>query len=322
MESQQVAVHSDIAALNAPPSKDGSGLSSGTKDTIKNLLSGFTAGAICKVGEYPIDTVKVLLQAHSSRYTGPIDCLKQTYARNGMKGLYKGVTTPVVGAMAETSTLFVSYGIAKRLLDVDPNPTLEKPAPMWKYLASGAFSGACTAFVLTPVELIKCNLQVQNVGSSSVKYTGPIGAITTTIRENGFFGLWKGNVSCLFREIPGNIAWFGVYEFIKGRVIQPYFQYETMEDVPLAFTMIAGSLAGVSYWFLPYPADTVKSQIQTKQKYNGKSFTFVMNDIYKNQGIKGLYKGCGITCARAAVSHSFLFYIYEVCYKHLAPLVD
>ena len=31
--------------------------------------------------------------------------------------------------------------------------------------------------------------------------------------EAGIAGLSKGNVSCLAREVPGNAAWFGVYDY-------------------------------------------------------------------------------------------------------------
>lgn len=38
------------------------------------------------------------------------------------------------------------------------------------------------------------------------------------VKEGGLRGLWKGNVSCLARELPGNAAWFGAYDtIIKSR---------------------------------------------------------------------------------------------------------
>lgn len=33
--------------------------------------------------------------------------------------------------------------------------------------------------------------------------------------------------------------------------------------------------------------------------------------VWKEQGVKGLYRGCGITVARAAPSSAFIFAIYE-----------
>ena len=42
--------------------------------------------------------------------------------------------------------------------------------------------------------------------------------IRRVVKEDGFRGLWKGQLSCLAREVPGNMAWFGVYEVrARGR---------------------------------------------------------------------------------------------------------
>jgi len=35
------------------------------------------------------------------------------------------------------------------------------------------------------------------------------------------------------------------------------FQYERGQDVPLMWTAFSGSCAGVAYWTVPFPADTV-----------------------------------------------------------------
>lgn len=39
--------------------------------------------------------------------------------------------------------------------------------------------------------------------------------------------------------------------------------------------------------------------------------------MLKEEGLAGLYKGCGITCARAVPSHALIFYFYEVADRFL-----
>lgn len=249
------------------------------------------------------------------------------YIRNGITGLYKGVTSPLIGAMLENSALFMTYGVIKQVLQVDSNPTLTNPNPMWKYYCAGGLSGISSAFVLTPVELIKCNMQVQNLNASgnfkapNVKvYSSPIDVALKIVRSEGIQGLWRGNVSCLMREIPGNVVWFGIYEFTRSRIIQPTLGYKTLNEVPLPYTMIAGACAGIGYWGIPYPIDTIKSQIQTDTRFHGKSVLYVARTIYSTQGISGFYKGVGITCSRAAFSNAFLFYAYEVVYREISRI--
>ena len=70
-----------------------------------------------KVIEYPFDTVKVRLQSQPGhlplRYTGPLDCFKQSLHSDGFLGLYRGLSAPIVGAAIETSSLFFWERVAR-----------------------------------------------------------------------------------------------------------------------------------------------------------------------------------------------------------------
>ena len=52
-----------------------------------------TAGMVAKVFEHPFDLTKVRLQSQvldaTPRFTGPVDCLKKTWLKEGVKGLYR-----------------------------------------------------------------------------------------------------------------------------------------------------------------------------------------------------------------------------------------
>jgi ornithine carrier protein len=79
--------------------------------------------------------------------------------------------------------------------------------------------------------------------------------------------------------------------------------------------MLAGAAAGVSYNFIFYPADTIKSRMQTEEisvlSSANRSFWSVGKSVWQHEGLKGLYRGCGITVARSAPSSAFIFSIYE-----------
>jgi len=49
---------------------------------------------------HPFDTIKVRLQTtQKSQFQGPLDCVLQTVRNEGVRGLYKGATPPLVGWM-------------------------------------------------------------------------------------------------------------------------------------------------------------------------------------------------------------------------------
>lgn len=82
------------------------------EEAIKDIVCGSVAGVVGKYIEYPFDTIKVRLQSQPNtiplRYSGPLDCFKQSLQRDGFLGIYRGISAPLVGAAVETSTLFFS----------------------------------------------------------------------------------------------------------------------------------------------------------------------------------------------------------------------
>jgi len=67
-----------------------------------------------------------------------------------------------------------------------------------------------------------------------------------------------------------------------------------------------------------FPADTVKSTIQTEEELRPRAkgaprptFFGTLNQLYVKQGLRGLYAGCGITIARSVPSSALIFLIYD-----------
>lgn len=82
------------------------------EEALKDVVCGSVAGIVGKYIEYPFDTVKVRLQSQPDhlplRYTGPLDCFKQSLKQDGFLGIYRGISAPLVGAAVENACLFFS----------------------------------------------------------------------------------------------------------------------------------------------------------------------------------------------------------------------
>lgn len=161
-------------------------------------------------------------------------------------------------------------------------------------------------------------MQVMNSAASSTspegggrvrKYKGTFDCVVQTIKNEGVIrGLYRGQTALLMREIPGNFMWFGVYEGVcKYRIPQG----GTKRDLGLETHLLGGAAAGVAYWTVFYPADTVGSQMRANPEYASKNFVEVFRNVYKREGWMGLYRGWGITAARAAPTHALIFAMYE-----------
>ena len=137
-------------------------------ESVADFIAGTGGGFIGKLFDYPFDTVKVLLQTQDvvgykgPKYSGALHCLKHTVETGGVLSLYKGISSPLLGSMAENAVLFLSYGIFKTLLGGQEAAARGEDLSLFRLSLAGAGAGAVVPCVLTPVELVKCRLQVQN----------------------------------------------------------------------------------------------------------------------------------------------------------------
>lgn len=172
--------------------------------------------------------------------------------------------------------------------------------------------------MLTPIELVKCQMQVPGGLKSGRSAARASDIIRSIYRHHGVLGFWHGQLGTLLRETGGSAAWFGSYEAMSNFIRRsPAFSSPNSEATPLPIhqQLIAGAIAGMSYNLICFPADTIKSCMQTDEvrplDQGKRTFSSVGRALWHQQGLRGLYRGCGITIARSAPSSALIFTIYE-----------
>ncbi|KAH9909046.1 mitochondrial carrier [Xylariomycetidae sp. FL2044] len=305
-------------------------------DAIEDILYGSVAGVVGKYIEYPFDTVKVRLQSQPDhlplRYTGPLDCFRQSIKADGFLGLYRGITAPLVGAAAETSSLFFFERMGREAVYASGYCTRDRVLPLSALWFTGAFSGAFTSFVLTPIELVKCKIQVpttSNANGAAPRAPSIMSVIRDVYKHEGVRGFWHGQMGTFLRESGGCAAWFGsketttkMFYLLNERNATSQLEKDALatEALPLWQQAIAGASAGMSYNFLFFPADTIKSRMQTSPlggSVKNRTFWQEGKALWNQHGLRGLYRGCGITVLRSAPSSAFIFIVYDGLKRHL-----
>jgi ornithine carrier protein len=193
--------------------------------------------------------------------------------------------------MIENSVLFMAYNQIQKLIRIGSGVSAQTPLSVPQLCLAGAASGSLVSVFLTPIELVKCQLQV-GIGNSS----GPFSLLRSIFKSKGLSGLYRGHVGTFLRETAGGAAWFGVYETAVKMMIEAK-KLQSKSDLSSLNLMSAGALAGMSYNFgifklkiALYPADTIKSRMQTSSEIK-LSFTKFAKDLYRAEGIRGLYRG-------------------------------
>jgi len=226
---------------------------------------------------------------------GTIGTLQEIFAKDGLGGLYRGVSAPMIAVAPIFAVSFWGFDLGDKLVRMAVGISMDKPLSLLQLCVAGGFSALPTALVMVPSERIKCILQTQPEGAAK-KYTGFGDCASKLYKESGVTGLYKGTLLTLMRDIPGNMVYFGVYDVAKR-----YFG-----NSPAA-ALAAGALAGISFWPVVLPMDCLKSRFQAAPEGTYKNVGEVYSELVKQEGVGGFFRGIGPAMMRSAPANAVSF---------------
>jgi len=212
------------------------------------------------------------------------------------------------------SFLFAGHGKSKEWVSqVTHKPTSEFAVP--EFLASGGMAGCIFAFAETPVDLVKCQLQMRGK-----EFSGFRDCIVKIYRSHGTRGLFQGFAATQIRDIPGFAFYFGTYDGVKK-----YFgKGQTATQMETYKLLIAGALAGLAIWGGIYPLDVIKSSLQSdhtdKSQRQYKNWMDCAKKIYAKNGTRGFFKGLAPCLLRSAPANAVGLFAYEWSLKFMAKI--
>jgi hypothetical protein len=314
--------------------------------------------------DFPFDTIKTRLQTASlealqarlaaraqsavtgaavsptplfTRTESPLQCLQNTLKREGLRGLYRGCVTPCMGAAIEDSISFSVYHYVSSVIGAqtpgEKRGARARPDHLTipQVFLAGSCGGMTTSFMLTPLELIKCRLQVDRVesggaaGARAPKYKSTLDCFLRSVREEGFRVLYRGHSATFIREGLGTGCWFATYE--SG--LRAFAPGVPRDQLSTSTVLCSGALSGMVLNIVPYPFDTAKSVLQTLQGPSlaggareaaamaPRGLLDAFSLIVQTEGLVGLYRGITPALMRAVPANAAVFLMYESLHKLL-----
>ncbi|KAL5287616.1 SLC25A32 family protein [Megaselia abdita] len=196
----------------------------------------------------------------------------------------------------------------------------------YEHLVAGVSGGVTSTLLLHPLDLIKIRFAVNDGRTTTVpQYRGLGSAFSTIFKQEGLKGLYKG----VTPNVWGSGSAWGFY-FMFYNTIKTWIQGGNAAT-PLgpAMHMIAAAEAGVLTLVMTNPIWVVKTRLclqydasTTEKSGQYRGMIHALGDIYKQEGIRGLYRG--FIPGMLGVSHGALqFMTYEEMknryneYRHL-----
>uniref|UniRef100_A0A915C7Z9 Mitochondrial basic amino acids transporter n=1 Tax=Parascaris univalens TaxID=6257 RepID=A0A915C7Z9_PARUN len=278
-----------------------------------HYFAGLVAGVAGVLAGHPLDTVKVRLQTQTQNkevkevYRGTIHCFSSIIRHEGVRGLFKGISSPLASLTVINSVVFGVYGNTTRLFIDQQSITT--------HFLSGCAAGFVQTAIISPTELLKLRMQVQ-IDAMHRKYRSPIDCIQKMVKQHGIQHLYRGVIATLARDIPS----YGVYFASYDRMAKSLSCDNTSESLTNVQLLFAGGIAGVLSWVVNYPVDVIKSKFQSDDKFT--SYMQTIKFTYKTEGYRGFFAGFNSTILRAFPTNAATFFAVEWTYRVLSKVQD
>lgn len=301
----------------------------GALSWLRSLTAGAVGGVCAVIVGHPFDLVKVRLQtAEKGVYTGAVDVVKKTVAREGVaRGLYAGVSAPLVGVTPMFAVSFWGYDVGKSLVQTFTTVPVKNNTPQYsigQISAAGFFSAIPMTLITAPFERVKVLLQIQGQKKlgpgEKPKYKNGLDVVGQLYREGGIRSVFRGSAMTLARDGPGSAAYFATYEYLKRRLSPTDADGNATGQLSLPAVITAGGAAGIAMWIPVFPVDTVKSRLQSAE--GRPTIGGTIRDMWRAGGIKPFYPGFGPALARAVPANAATFVGVELAHQAMHKMFD
>lgn len=287
---------------------------------LRSLAAGGFGGVCAVVVGHPFDLVKVRLQtAERGVYSSALDVVRKGIARDGLRrGLYAGVSAPLVGVTPMFAVSFWGYDLGKTIVRNTSTIAPDGNLSIAQISAAGFFSAIPMTAITAPFERVKVILQVQGqkqlAPGEKPKYNGGVDVVRQLYKTGGVRSVFRGSAATLARDGPGSAAYFAAYEYIKRKLTpRDPVMGEASGKLSLLAVTAAGASAGVAMWIPVFPIDTVKSRLQTSE--GNVTISGVVKGLYKSGGYRAFFPGFGPALARAVPANAATFLGVELAHQ-------
>ncbi|KAK7304687.1 hypothetical protein VNO77_42573 [Canavalia gladiata] len=149
-------------------------------------------------------------------YTGMFHAGCSIWKTQGLKGLYAGYLSTLARDIPFAGLMVMFYEALKDASEYGKQRWISSPNwhvhNSFEGLVLGGLAGGLSAYLTTPLDVVKTRLQVQG---STLRYTGWLDAISNIWATEGLKGMFRGSVPRITWYIPASALTFMAVEFLR-----------------------------------------------------------------------------------------------------------
>ncbi|KAF9622153.1 hypothetical protein IFM89_030011 [Coptis chinensis] len=180
-------------------------------------LGGVGTGALQSLMLSPVELVKIRLQLQvcqqDNHQKGPLSVAKDIFIRQGIRGMYRGLTITVLRDAPAHGVYFWTYEYTREKLH--PGCRKSGQESLKTMLFAGGLAGVASWMCCYPLDVVKTRLQAQSqtsIDHLKPKYSGILDCFRKSVLEEGYCVLWRGLGTAVTRAFLVNGTIFVAYE--------------------------------------------------------------------------------------------------------------
>ncbi|KAA1468822.1 mitochondrial carrier [Dentipellis sp. KUC8613] len=271
-----------------------------------NMMAGALAGITEHSVMFPIDSIKTRMQVFSTTpaavYTGIGNAVTRISSTEGLRVLWRGVSSVILGAGPAHAVHFGTYEAVKDVL----GGNREDKTNQWLATsAAGAAATIASDALMNPFDVIKQRMQVHQS-----EFRSMFTCATTVWRNEGISAFYVSYPTTLAMTVPFTAAQFTVYEQVKT-LINPTGEYSP------ASHMVAGGVAGAVAAGVTTPLDVAKTLLQTRgtstdsEIRHCRGMLHAFKIIWQRDGLRGFSRGLTPRVVTHMPSNALCWLSYE-----------
>uniref|UniRef100_A0A0N4ZAY3 Mitochondrial carrier protein n=1 Tax=Parastrongyloides trichosuri TaxID=131310 RepID=A0A0N4ZAY3_PARTI len=231
----------------------------------------------------------------------------------GWRSLYKGLI-PLVSAVVPSKCIYF-YTFHWSLTKFNDS-SIFIPNTVGAYMAASAVGGMSCLIVCNPIQVVRTRVQLSN-GKMSV-----INCVIHTAKYEGVSGFYRGFVASSY-GISESMITFALYYKLKEKLHKFWGSWEGFSLFGTTFSKdwcvhsVCGGISKFVGVALTYPHEIVRTRTREMGTYKKIGFWRHMIEIYKEGGLRAMYRGIDVQMMRTVPNTAICLATYEMVVKTL-----
>ena len=278
------------------------------------LLAGSCAGVLAQLLIYPFDVVRTRVQATGASVGACLRGALRPASRGGrpsVSGLYVGLSFPLAAQAVYKANVLTANELFSRATAPGSGGEARLPPAARAFLGGMLAGGYNAALFVTPVELVRNRVIARSGSAAGGRRATPREVLRRVWDGHGNGGrggaagalrrLYRGMAVTVARDALGCGAYFLAFDLGRRR-LEPVLGGH-------AGTVLAGAGAGVGFWAVAMPFDTIKTRVQVGDGITARG---VLRDALSRGDVAGLFRGWQVAVGRGAPGAAITLYSFEL----------